>query len=228
RRVGARLAARRRAAHLLPAARAAARRRRRRAARPRRQRPRPRPLRKNMIRSAFAFALALAFAFAFAPDARANRPTQALEADRQSAEAEVRDLERRAHALDEQAAQRQDRLRQRVRALYKLSSGGYLRLLAGAESAAELATRHQAIGRVLARDLEELQAVREEAAALGAPQARHADQLARALALGRELRLASEDPPTGLEARCGKLPRPVPGPIVGAFGAFRDPELGLE
>ncbi|HZS41309.1 MAG TPA: peptidoglycan DD-metalloendopeptidase family protein [Polyangia bacterium] len=175
-----------------------------------------------------ARALAAALVFGFAVDASANRPTQALEADRQAAEAEVRDLERRAHALDEQAALRQDRLRQRIRALYKLSSGGYLRLLAGAESAAELGTRHQAIGRVLSRDLEELLAVREEAAALDADQARRVDQLARAVALGHELRLASEEPPTGLEARAGKLSRPVPGPIVGAFGAFRDPELGLE
>jgi septal ring factor EnvC (AmiA/AmiB activator) len=158
--------------------------------------------------------------------ARAGRPVEALAADRAAAEAEVRDLERRARALDEQSEARRDRLRRRLRALYKLSNGGTLRLLAGAESAAELGARHDAIRRVLARDLDELGTVREEAAEVDREHTQRAEAIARAVELGRAA--SSSEPPSGLAARAGRLPRPVPGPVVARFGGYREPQLGLE
>jgi septal ring factor EnvC (AmiA/AmiB activator) len=162
----------------------------------------------------------------FASDARAGRPPEAIDADRAAAEAEVHDLERRARALDEQTGERDARLKRRLRALYKLSSGGYLRLLAGAEDAAEMSARHEAVRRVLARDLDELQSVREEARAVDSDHTRRQAELARTLELGRQMSEATSPaigPPTGLAARRGHLVRPVPGSVTLGFGAYRDP-----
>jgi len=160
-----------------------------------------------------------------AGSAYAGRPPEAIDADRAAAEAEVHDLERRARALDEQTGERDARLKRRLRALYKLSSGGYLRLLSGAENAAELSARHEAVRRVLARDLEELKAVREEARAVDSDAARRQAELARTLELGRQMSVsaAASGPPTGLATRRGHLLRPVPGSVTLGFGAFRDP-----
>jgi septal ring factor EnvC (AmiA/AmiB activator) len=152
----------------------------------------------------------------------AARPPEALESERAAADAEVRDLERRARALSAQAAERRERLRRRVRALYKLSSGGYLRLLAGAGSADEIGARDEAARRVLRRDLEELAAVRDEARTVDELQSRRAAELARALELGRRMSLDDGEPPTGLAALAGALVRPVDGPVVGALGPFTD------
>jgi septal ring factor EnvC (AmiA/AmiB activator) len=150
----------------------------------------------------------------------AARPPEALLADRAAAEAELRDLERRARALDEQAQERKERLKRRLRALYKLGSGGSLRLLSNAESAGQLATRHDAISRILGRDLDELAAVREEAREVDVEQARRQDALTRAIELDKQI--ASQPEPSGLAARLGKLPRPVPGPILKSFGGHKD------
>jgi septal ring factor EnvC (AmiA/AmiB activator) len=154
----------------------------------------------------------------------AGRAPEALFGDYAAAEAEVRDLERRAHALDEQAAERRERLKRRLRTLYKLSNGGTLRLLSGVDGAADLAVRHDALARVIQRDLDELQAVREEARQVDAEQARRQEALARALAL--EKQIASMDAPTGLAARIGMLVRPVGGQLVRGFGPYR--ERGVE
>jgi septal ring factor EnvC (AmiA/AmiB activator) len=158
----------------------------------------------------------------------AGRPPEALKAEHEAAEAEVKDLERRSRALGEQAEERRGRLKRRMRALYKLSSGGYLRLLSGAETAIELSARHAAVGRVLERDLTELAAVREEGRAVDADHARRSDQLARTLALGELASQAGRDEPTGLATRRGKLPRPVRGDVKGRFGVYQDPELKLQ
>jgi septal ring factor EnvC (AmiA/AmiB activator) len=157
--------------------------------------------------------------------AHAGRPPEALLGAQAEAEAEVKDLERRARTLDEQTGERNQRLRRRLRALYKLSSGGYLRLLAGAEDARELASLESAVTRILQRDLEELRAVRDEARAVDQDHARRAVELARALELGSEARAAASEAPTGLQQQMGKLARPVPGTIVATFGAGTDPEL---
>ncbi len=154
----------------------------------------------------------------------AGRPPEALIADKAAAEAEVRDLERRARALDEQAQERRDRLKRRLRALYKLSSGGSLRFILTDDNSTELSVRHDAVKRVLARDLDELSAVREESREVDAEQARRQDALTRALELDRQI--ASQPEPSGLAARLGRLVRPVPGPIVHSFGGYK--ERGIE
>jgi septal ring factor EnvC (AmiA/AmiB activator) len=150
----------------------------------------------------------------------AGRPPEALLSDRAAAEAEVRDLERRARALEEQSQERKERLKKRLRALYKLANGGSLRLLVDSDGASELAARHDAIRRILGRDLEELAAVRDEAREVDAEQARRQDALTRAIELDRQI--ASQPEPAGLAPRIGKLPRPVPGPILRSFGGFKD------
>jgi septal ring factor EnvC (AmiA/AmiB activator) len=153
------------------------------------------------------------------------RPPEAILQDRASTEAEVRDLERRAKALDDQAAERNQRIKKRLRALYKLSSGGYLRLLAGAEDVSTLEAREAAVARVLKRDLDELQAVRDEARAVDEAQAQHSERLARAQALSAEAEAALSEAPTGLQRQMGKLIRPVPGAIVHGFGVTTDADL---
>jgi len=77
---------------------------------------------------------------------------------------------------------------------------------------------------VLARDLDELAAVREEAREVDAEQARRQDALTRAMELDRQI--ASQPEPAGLAARIGRLPRPVPGPILHSFGGYK--EKGIE
>jgi septal ring factor EnvC (AmiA/AmiB activator) len=167
-----------------------------------------------------------------------ERPPEALLAERNFAEAELRDLERRSRALGEQSAERRERLKRRLRALYKLSNGGSLRLLFA--DPAQLAARHDAVRRILARDLDELSAVREEAREVDAEQARRQEALSRAVALSEELEksvaarqekpaAARQEKPVAMgqekalaTARLGQLVRPVPGPILHSFGGYRD------
>jgi septal ring factor EnvC (AmiA/AmiB activator) len=172
--------------------------------------------------------LLVALALVAGRAAHAGRPPEAVDADRAAAEAEVQDLERRARALEEQQALRRDRLKRRLRALYKLSNGGYLRLVAGSDDGDEVDARRAAIGRVVARDLEELAAVREEARELDAEQARRKEVLARALDFGAQVALADTAQATALQRRQGQLVRPVPGAVAGGFGAHRDPVTGLQ
>jgi septal ring factor EnvC (AmiA/AmiB activator) len=158
----------------------------------------------------------------------AGRPPEAIDADRAGAEAEVHDLERRARALADQQTLQRARLRQRLLALYKLSNGGLLRLVADSASVAELDARREAVSRVLARDLAELAAVREEARELDLEQARRKEALARAIELGSQVPLADVADATGLQLLQGRMKRPVAGSIVGAFGSARDPIVGVQ
>ncbi len=158
----------------------------------------------------------------------AGRPPEAVDADRVAAEAEVKDLERRARALSEQAEARRASLRRRLRALYKLANGGYLRLVAGAASVEELDERRLALARVVSRDLDELAAVRDEARELDAEQARRKEALAKALDFGAQVALADVAEATGLQRKQGALVRPVAGPIVGGFGVHKDATLGVQ
>lgn len=160
--------------------------------------------------------------------ARAGRPPEAVDADRAAAEAEVKDLERRAHALQDQANERRAEVKRRLRALYKLSNGGYLRLVAGATTVEELDQRRDALGRVVARDLEELAAVRDEARELDAEQARRKEALAHALDVGNQVALADVAAASGLQLKQGRLARPVAGPVVGPFGVHKDASLGVQ
>jgi septal ring factor EnvC (AmiA/AmiB activator) len=172
---------------------------------------------------ALLLAAALAGGVAFA-----DRPPEALQADHDAATADLRDVERQTQALNEQQAQRQERLRQRLRALYKLANGGYLRLLAGADSAETLNARRQAMSRLVTRDLDELVAVRVETRELATERARSAEQLTRVNALADQLVLAEVAEPTGLQSHQGQLTRPVPGPVVASFGAYYDAALNVQ
>ena len=158
----------------------------------------------------------------------AGRPPEAVDADRVAAESEVKDLERRAHALQEQQTLRRTELKRRLRALYKLSNGGYLRLVSGAATVEELDQRRVALGRVVARDLEELVAVRDEARELDVEQARRKEALAHALDFGSQVALADVAAASGLQLKEGRLARPVAGPVVGAFGVHKDAALGIQ
>src|SRR5205823_14669624 len=133
---------------------------------------------------------------------------------------EVHDLDRRARALDQQSGERRERLKRRLRALYKLSNGGTLRLLftSPIADAGQLAARHDGVRRILSRDLDELAAVRDEARQVDAEQARRQDALARAVAIAGELEQLGSPPAP--PAR--RLQRPVPGPILHSFGGYRD------
>ena len=136
----------------------------------------------------------------------------------------MHDLERRARALDEQSAERRERPQAAACARsINYPTAGALRLLTTADGAAELAAaRHGAfpMTRVLARDLDELAAVRDAAREVDAEQARRQEALSHALKLASEAE--APEKPTGLAARQGRLPRPVPGPILHSFGAYRD------
>ena len=158
----------------------------------------------------------------------AGRPPEAVDADRAAAESEVKDLERRARALGDQADERRAEVKRRLRALYKLSNGGYLRLVAGAATVEELDQRRVALGRVVARDLDELAAVRDEAHELDVEQARRKEALARALDFGSQVALADVAAASGLQLKQGRLARPVAGPVVGAWGAHKDATRGIE
>jgi septal ring factor EnvC (AmiA/AmiB activator) len=157
----------------------------------------------------------------------AGRPPEAVDADRAAAEAEVHDLERRARALEEQQAERRERLRKRLRALYKLANGGLLRLVAAADSVDDLDARRAAARRVVARDLDELAAVRAEERELDVEQAHRKEAVARALDFGAQVALADVAAATGLARRQGQLVRPVSGTIAGGFGSYRDADSGL-
>ncbi|MDB4969119.1 MAG: Peptidase [Myxococcales bacterium] len=175
-----------------------------------------------MTRALLFLSVALVAGVAFA-----GRPPEAVDADRIAAEAEVKDLERRSRALEEQQALRRSQLKKRLRALYKLSNGGTLRLLAGASSVEELDTRRESVRRVVTRDLEELRSVRAEARELDIEQARRKEALARALDFGSQVALADVAPAAGLQLKQSALVRPVAGPVVGAWGVHRDAALGV-
>jgi septal ring factor EnvC (AmiA/AmiB activator) len=151
------------------------------------------------------------------------RPPEALAADRVAAESELHDLERRARALDEQAAERKARLKQRVRALYKLADGGLLRAAADSDGSLGVATREAALRRVLARDLVELAALRDESTQLDAEETRRTEALARTLTV-EDLSRAPDAPPR----LAGRLKRPVAGAVIGPFGPYRDARLAIE
>lgn len=152
-----------------------------------------------------------------------TRPTEAIEADREAAEAEVRDLERRARSLDDQSALRREQLQKRIRALYKLSGGGYLRALASTTDVPTLEAREAGLRRLMQRDLDELAAIRDESRQLDEEQGRRGAQIQRSFQLAAEIDRSARNPALDAE-----LARPVDGKVIGAFGAYKDPETGHE
>jgi septal ring factor EnvC (AmiA/AmiB activator) len=166
--------------------------------------------------------LTLTLTLTLTATATATKAPEIVEAEQRAALSDVRDLERRARALEAQQGERKERLKKRLRALYKLSSGGLLKLLSSSESAVELSSRWSGVQRVLARDLDELGAVREEQRQLDREHARRSEAHARALSLGADLSQLDGPPAGGLYAHKGKLKRPVAGPIVALFGPVND------
>ncbi len=175
--------------------------------------------------------IAFAFTFAFGSTvAAAGRPDDAIDADRVAAQSDIADLERRMRSIEEQLALRRGALKQRVRALYKMSHGGYLRLVFDRRGGPELLRRQAVVRRVLMRDLSELGTLCEEAKQLGDEQARRSNRIAHALDLDRQLALARPNDVgnSSMAHKRGHLERPVSGAIIGEFGPYRDAELRLE
>lgn len=160
-------------------------------------------------------------ALLFAPGLAHARPVEAIEADRVAATSELRDLDRRASALDEQIGLRQRMLRRRLRALYKIAQRGGLALVVDTSDPAELATRLAAAERIVGRDLRELAALDEEMSELSRDRTRRGEELSRSVALEQERAAAASEPPVGMERLRGKLPRPVPGAIVQGLSRVR-------
>ncbi len=172
-------------------------------------------------RGARVLAAVLAGALGPGGPARAARPVESIEAEREAAAAELRDLDRRAASLDEQLGLRERLLRRRLRALYKLTQGGAVRILVEARDLDDLSERVSAAHRVLGRDLRELGALGEELLELGRDRARRADELGRAASLEDARVREQATPPVGLLRRRGHLPRPVPGEIVVGLARVR-------
>jgi septal ring factor EnvC (AmiA/AmiB activator) len=81
---------------------------------------------------------------------------------------------------------------------------------------------------VVARDLEELGAVRDEARELDVEQARRKEALAHALDVGNRVALADVASASGLQLKQRRLARPVVGAVVGPFGVHKDATLGVQ
>jgi len=156
--------------------------------------------------------------------ALAGRPPEALEAEQRAQAQELEHLVRKADALSSAMVERRAHLRRRLGEMYRLSQGGYVRLLLGAESPSDLFARRDAARRILRRDLAELEAVQGELSELHGLRERLREGERRAAELAKEAR---ETVPTGL-ARKNALYRPVAGAIVAGFGPYLDPETGLE
>jgi septal ring factor EnvC (AmiA/AmiB activator) len=164
----------------------------------------------------FAGAFWLAF-FVAAEDARSGRPPESLQAERRSLDLELDQLHKKTTALSASIDQRRDHLRRRVRALYKISQGGYLRLLLDAESPADMIARRNGVRRIVRRDLEELSSVSSELADLE----RDRQALRERERVAAALDTPVDDGDPGLAKKDGVL-RPVKGAIIGAYGRRRD------
>lgn len=155
-----------------------------------------------------------------------QRPLDAILSEERLTLAEVHDLERRSNILAESQERSRAHLRKRLHALYKLSQGGFGRLLLQSDGLLDMYVRRNGARLIISRDLDELYALRSELRELDSEQAELMDRIARLSQLGTEAararaRLAAglHRPLQGLGRERGMLPRPVqPGAIVGVFG----------
>src|SRR5687767_11397781 len=99
--------------------------------------------------SASAARFSLAAVLAISSAALAGRPPEALEIEERGQADELSYLVRKVDALSASLVERRGHLRQRLRAMYKMSQGGYLRLLLGAETPREMFARRDAARRIL-------------------------------------------------------------------------------
>ena len=170
------------------------------------------------MRRALLLAASLLGAVAAAAPAR---PPEALQVARRQLDQEL-DLERKkTQTLGEAVERRKAHLRRRLRALYRLSQGGYVRLLVGADTPALLFARKDGLRRIVARDLAELSSVRRELDELSSERARLREREQRLADLDAEARAARPAPQSPFDKRDG-LYRPVGGAVVGRFGRYRD------
>ena len=153
----------------------------------------------------------------------AARTPEAREAERRGLAAEVDLLQKKVVSIEGTVERRRGHLRRRLRALYKLSQGGYVRLLLRAETPSELFARRDGVRRVLRRDLGELASIERELGELGEERER-----LRLLERRRtEAEVATYEALPHRLARKASLYRPVGGPVVGPFGPYRDPATAL-
>ena len=149
-----------------------------------------------------------------------------IQAERLNLDLEIELLRRKTTTLTSSLTERRGQTKEHLRLLYKLSSGGYLRLLAGADTPAEFYLRRDDLGRILERDLAELKALREELDELTGEREHLRNRQERA-ALLRTLETATPGKTASANAflaRPASLPRPVAGKIVATFGSIGNAE----
>ena len=175
-------------------------------------------------RLASLLALVLGVATVALAERPPERPPEALESEQRAQAIELSYLIRKTDSLSSQLVERRGHLRKRLRAMYKMSQGGYLRLLLGADSAGDLFARRDAANRILHRDVSELEAVRAELTELQGLRERLREGERRAAELAVAAR---ETVPSGLSRKDAITP-PAGGAIERGFGPYRDAESGLE
>lgn len=149
-----------------------------------------------------------------------------IQAERLNLDLEIELLRRKTTTLTNSLAERRAQTKEHLRLLYKLSSGGYLRLLAGADTPAEFYLRRDDLGRIAERDLSEIKALREELDELAGERDRLSNRQERAALLRTLEKAASSKTPaaSAFLTRPGSLPRPVAGKIVATFGSIGNAE----
>jgi murein DD-endopeptidase MepM/ murein hydrolase activator NlpD len=126
----------------------------------------------------------------------------------------VHEYDRREAAILEQLARRQAHVRARLRSLWKLSRGGYARLLLESSSRADFYTRRAAASRIVRRDLVELGLYARERRML----AEERDRLRAEATAGAVLPIPS----------LSRAPVAARFAIAARFGPYHDAESGLE
>lgn len=106
-----------------------------------------------------------------------------LEREQRTLGYELAEAARRIDALQRRARARRATLAKRLRAVYRLTRGGYLRFIVEAKGERELLWRSGALRRILRRDLGELKLYRRELAGLREQRAQLREQRARQAAL---------------------------------------------
>ena len=96
----------------------------------------------------------------------AESAMQHLTKQSQTTQYRLRENERKITALDVRLSEQKEHLRTRLRALHRLSKGGFLRLVLDANNEAELLRRLMAFRRLLKRDRNEFHIYRDEHQAL--------------------------------------------------------------
>jgi septal ring factor EnvC (AmiA/AmiB activator) len=146
-----------------------------------------------------------------------GRPADAITLDKRATDDDAQDRARRRDNLREQSEAHRALLRGRLRALYKMSNGGSVRLLLSANNVDELSSRSLFVRRLLERDMQELKALNEETADL---QGEVSGAKPNYQVIGNGLSAA--------DFQRGHLQRPVPGKVASSFGPFRDEELQVD